>query len=46
MNIAGVTIAAANIGLSVRHRATVVVRADGKRHTGGSGSRPRRCGDV
>ena len=40
MNIAGVIIAGANIGLSVRLRATVVAIAGGLRHTAESGSRP------
>ena len=40
MNIAGVTIAGASIGLSVRHRATAIAIADGQRHTVGSALKP------
>jgi hypothetical protein len=40
MNIAGVTIAGASIGLSVRLKATAAPIADGQRHTVGCASKP------
>jgi hypothetical protein len=46
MNIAGVAIAGANIGLSVRLRATAVAIADGQRHTVENGSRLGQRGDA
>jgi hypothetical protein len=46
MNIAGVTIAGASIGLSVRVKAIAVAIADGQRHTAESGSELELAGGV
>jgi hypothetical protein len=46
MNIAGVKIAGASIGLSARLRATAVAIADGQRHTVVSDSTPVQSGGV
>ena len=46
INIADVTIAAANIGLSVRRRATAIEIADGQPHTAENGSRLEQRGGA